>query len=234
MPVQLSYKTIAGNYETVPITQKLELSSIQCIRQRWATRQQHHTPGFYAFSTLKKHVYYESYLESTVLLHLDYGGEVTYLVEQPFVIHDRKRQHIPDFVVQYRDHHVELINVKPAVFRHKPAFEQSLELVEEAAQARGWTSRVFTELGRQYVDNLEWLAGYRGLPYRLAEFSGRIVDTLQEPLTLRTLVAKIGEPFLLKPVVFHLIWHRRLCTNLDGRFSLDMPIWRSGEHDEPV
>jgi hypothetical protein len=197
------------------------------LRNPSAALKQANTPGYYYFSSLNKHVYYESYLESTILLHLEHIGTVVELLEQPFILSDEIRSHIPDFVVKHSNNSIVIANVKPQVFVEKSDNVADFALAELAAKSLGWTHQVFSELNPQYVDNLQWLLGYRNPPYRLEHFEAAINTCLKIPMSLLQLLKQLGQPFLVRPVVFHLLWHRRLFTKLNQRFSNDMIIWKS-------
>jgi hypothetical protein len=161
-------------------------------------------------------------------LHLDYLGDVTALVEQPFVLHHGKRSHIPDFVFQ-NDSGITLVNVKPTAFIDDEDSLWTFSVAQAAAQQLGWQYKTFSELDPQYLDNLHWLFGFKDTPFDLEIIQSDVLDCLEQPSTLSKVLSQLPNPFLVKPVVFHLLWHRIIHTDLQQRFSLQMPLWRALE-----
>jgi hypothetical protein len=228
MKLQVSYRDEHDSYyEEQPITKLPVIAALKRLRSPGASAKQANTPGYYYFLKLKKYIYYESYLESTILLHLEHIGTVVELLEQPFILHNETKSHIPDFVVKYTDNSIVIVNVKPKIFLEKPDNIADFVLADLAAKTLGWTHQVFSELNPQYLDNLQWLLGYRNAPYRLEHFEAAINTCLQTPLPLSVLLEQLGHAYLVKPVVFHLLWHRRLFTKLHQRFGNDMILWQS-------
>ena len=120
MNLRVSYRNIDNNYyEEQPLSKLPVIGALKRLRNPSAGLKQSNTPGYYYFSSLNKYVYYESYLESTILLHLEYIGTVVELLEQPFILSDETRSHIPDFVVRYSNDSIVIVNVKPVVFVEK-------------------------------------------------------------------------------------------------------------------
>ncbi len=227
MLIRVSYVDLARTlHEKRAINELPPLSKLTPVRRRWSSGQQRHTPGFYYFSTLKKHVFYESYLESKILSHFDFEGETQRLVEQPFALHYSKKKHYPDFVMQSTSEKITVVNVKPAAFLDLPANIADFEIADEFARVQGWHHRIMTELNPQYIDNLQWLSGFRATPFELKGISEQVFNLLEESISLKHIIDEIGREIFVKPVIFHLLWHRRLKTDLEQRFSLEMPIWR--------
>jgi hypothetical protein len=225
MKIGVSYREDSGvYYENQPLSQLPSLMRLTFLRRTWAYRKQSHTPGFFYFSSLKKHVYYESFLESQILLHLDFLGNARTLIEQPFLLQHANQQHIPDFVYETTNGEVRLINVKPTVFLERPDNIADFALADAAAEQLGW-QRVMSELNPFYIDNLQWLSAYRDVPHQSEVLSKKILANLKQPTSLANVILEVGDAFLVKPVVFHLLWHQQLYTNLEQQFSLQMPLW---------
>jgi TnsA endonuclease N terminal len=226
MSIKLSFLDVADQYhEDISLKLFPSLSRLKRLRNPSASAKQSNTPGLYFFSSLRRHIYYESYLESTILLHLEFQGQVEQLVEQPFVLHDHRQQHIPDFVVQYMDDSKVIVNVKPQTFLTKPDNIEDFDLADRAAAELGWTHRVFSELAPQYLDNLLWLSGYKSEPYQLASITSALKKQLKQPRSLQSLLEEFKSPLIVKPFIFHLLWMRQLFTKINQRFTNQMPIW---------
>ena len=226
MKITVSYRDVSEVYfENQPLSKLPKIRRLMHLRRTWAHRKQFHTPGFYYFSSLKKHVYYESYLESQILLHLDFTGDIQALVEQPFLLSHANQNHIPDFICEHSSGEITLLNVKPAKFISKPDNIADFALADAAAREAGWHHRVMTELNPYYIDNLQWLSAYRDEPYLLEVLTEQILNSLSQTKPLADVVRAVGDPYIVKPVVFHLLWHQRLFTKLEQQFSLQMPLW---------
>ena len=226
MKIAVSYRDISETYfENQPLNKLPKIQRLMHLRRVWAHRKQFHAPGFFYFSSLKKHVYYESYLESQILLHLDFTGDIKALVEQPFLLSHANQQHIPDFICEHKNGEITLVNVKPAEFINKPDNVADFALADAAALEAGWQHRVLTQLNSYYIDNLQWLSAYRDEPYQLDVLTEQILSSLNQPKSLADVIQSVGNPYLVKPVVFHLLWYQRLFTQLEAQFSLQMPLW---------
>ncbi|MEU3776937.1 hypothetical protein AB0F11_27790 [Streptomyces sp. NPDC032472] len=64
----------------------------------------------------------------------------------------------------------------------------------------GWDFRLVGEIDRVRVANLRWLAGFRHPRFAEARLVGQ--------------AAQVGDPILVLPVAFHLLWCGRLTTDL--------------------
>jgi hypothetical protein len=230
MTLHVSYLNLSGDYQVKqPLRNLPPFEALRWVRRQWAHRTQSHTPNLFYFSGVGKHVHCESYLESNILLHLDFLGQVRAILEQPFVLHEEKNSHIPDFTCRYADGSIALINVKPVVFLEKESNRAAFALADTAAQFFGWQHQVYSELGDQYLDNLKWLSAFRRIPVDFELHRGAVMNALEKPATLNEVVLKVGNPFIVKPIVFYLLWHRKLSTDLTQRFSMSMPLWVARE-----
>ena len=229
MKIRVSFFDADDEYQTeLALTELPALQQLRWVRREWAHRNQKHTPSMFYFSTLKQSVYCESHLEAQTLLHLDFRGDINTLIEQPFVLHHNKKFHIPDYVYQ-QGNTITLINVKPSVFLEKEDNIIDFELANEAARQLGWKYQTISELNPQYLDNISWLATFKETPLRSENYTNDVLDFLKAPSNLAKVLGMFENPFFVKPVVFHLLWHRKIHTDLHQRFSLEMPLWNALE-----
>lgn len=87
----ITYKTGAGRLLTQHeprqfIARALD-DDIQAVRLPTAYKGQRHLPGYQWMSRMNAHVAYESRLEMTILLQLDFNKAVAHVTSQPFVLH---------------------------------------------------------------------------------------------------------------------------------------------------
>ncbi len=227
MKIRVSYRDDSLVFwENRPILRMPDIGSIAVLRERWSHRGQGHTPGHMFFKSVGKHVYYESFLESQILLHLDYCNDVKNIAAQPFLLQSDTKNHIPDFLVQWKDGAHTIVNVKPTVFLEKESNQQAFALADEAANQLGWSHKIFTELNPFYIDNLRFLTCYHRLPLLYEQITDEIFPKLSSPMAFGDLVKSVNaSPLLVKPVIFHLLWYQKLFTDLLQQFDEKMLVW---------
>ena len=96
------------------------------------------------------------------------------------------------------------------------------------AQA-GWEYRRIGVLDPVLAANLRWLAGYRNPRYTVPGCVADLALVFASPLALMEGARAAGDPIAVLPVLFSLLWHRRLladlATSLLGPGSL---VWSPG------
>ncbi|MFI9740764.1 TnsA-like heteromeric transposase endonuclease subunit [Nocardia sp. NPDC052278] len=175
--------------------------------------------GWWWLATTGEHVGHESWLERDNLIALDFDPDVVGVVSQPFWLHwtddVRARRHAPDYFVRMRDGAGLVVDVR-ADDRIEPEDAAAFAATERACDQVGWGYRRVGVLDPVLAANLRWLAGYRHprclRPGLVAEvervFDGRI--------ELGCGVAAVGDPIVVLPTVFHLLWSGRLAADLTG------------------
>ena len=182
-------------------------------------------PGFYWFATTGRHVPYESRLEMSVLIELDFAVEVTDVAAQPFRLACRRNgkvvNHVPDFFVLLRSGRGQVIDVKPADQVDKPANQAVFDVTRTACQEVGWDYVVATGPDPVVCANLSWLAGYRRLPADPFGYERLLLDRCEHPTPVVELVASVGPPALVRPVLFSLLWRQELKVDLARPIASD-------------
>jgi hypothetical protein len=101
MNIRVSYVEIDSQLQTMePLHDLPPIEQLRWVRREWSNRKQNHLPLMFYFSSLNQFVHCESYLESRILLDLDFQAETDHIVEQPFILHYNKKSHIPDFIIR--------------------------------------------------------------------------------------------------------------------------------------
>jgi TnsA endonuclease-like protein len=174
--------------------------------------------GWYFAATTGEHVGYESWLERDRLILLDGDPEVTGIASQPFWLHwhngQRKVRHAPDYFVRLADGRGRVVDVR--------ADEQ---VDEAAAEAFGATERACRAVGWEFIRvgvpdpvlmaNMRWLARYRRRRCgRRQDIVDRLVEVFREPAPLRAGACEVGDPLLVLPVLFHLLWSQGLVADV--------------------
>lgn len=180
-------------------------------------------PGFYWFAKTGDFIPFESRLEMSVLVELDYERDVAAVAAQPFRLDYRRGRkpghHVPDFLVRLRSGSVRVVDVKPAAKVHDPANQAVFEITRTACGQAGWDYAVVTGPEPQVWANLSWLAGYRRVPADPFNVANALVAGCRRSMPLGELVESAGPPALVRAVLFHLLWSQRL--NVDISQPLD-------------
>lgn len=188
---------------------------------RWY-RKQCHFSGSYWSATMGAPVGYESRLEYANLLLADFDPRVEWILSQPFLIEglDRgtPRKHIPDYLITHTDGSVCVVDVKPAEKLQLPKVRDSLSWSRRVFEAHGWEYRVQSEPDRVLLANVQFLAGYRRRFQFVDTEIAAVVDELRTPMTfgeaVRAATPIAGDPRAARSLVLHLLWTRRLRTDL--------------------
>jgi hypothetical protein len=211
---------------------------IQAVRLPTAYKGQRHLPGYLWMSRMNTLVAYESRLEMTTLLQLDFNKAVAHVVSQPFVLHYENEakiyRHTPDFFVRYHNGDGEVINVKPRQFIQKEKNVRAFKACQDAAVEMGCAYSTRSELETIYLANLGWLAGYRRPPAGLANYVEPIVNAIDGRVAIQTVLARVEAiTALTRPVLFHLLWTGWLATDLHKRLSNQSLVWLSTPIGQP-
>ncbi|MGW9409579.1 TnsA-like heteromeric transposase endonuclease subunit [Streptomyces diastaticus] len=180
-------------------------------------REQRHRPGLpFVQSTGRLHGA-ESMEEARFLLALDFAGEVTEVVSQPFRMRfggaARERPHTPDYLVRTRTG-VWLIDVRPTelIFdKDRESFAAAAEL----ARVCGWRFAVVGEWLPHTMMTLDWLSSRRRSmtdPLRLE--ATLLTEAAVGGRTFGELAARTPFPPVARAHLLHLLWQRRLGLDL--------------------
>lgn len=171
------------------------------------------TEGFYWFSQLKQHVWYESMEEYTALMRLDHLRQITAIVTQPMRIDFTDGSaHFPDIFVEHIDGRQELCNVRPASLIDAKT-EQQFANTESICSEIGWKHQVLPELSRIERHNLEWIAAYRHRRHAPTPLCRALTLAAAEPEctfgAVWDVCKRSGEEHAVAGL-YHLMWKREL------------------------
>lgn len=180
-------------------------------------RGQRNFPGLWWAATLGRHVGYESWLERDHAMLLDFDPRVVGFSSQPMWVSwcegDRRRRHAPDFFARLEDGTGVVIDCRPE--SHRPEQDAEKFSVTSGLCAEvGWRYLLVGEADPVLVTNVRWLAGYRHPRYCRAEVIARLLELFSRPTPLLAGCERVGDSLTVLPVLFHLLWQRRLGVEL--------------------
>jgi len=193
---------------------------------------QSHRPGLAAMASTGRLHGFESLTEQRLLLALDFCGEVTSVLSQPFRLRFAARRggavlHVPDFLAVTRSG-TWLIDVRPAELigrEDRVNFAASAELALtqgwQYLVAGGWKPHVqsvldaFSAQRRALADPL----GIRQELLRAAKAGA---------LPFRALAGATSYPVIGRAHALHLLWHRELAASLAEPFGDKSLVWATG------
>lgn len=194
------------------------------VRSFPSFRGQRNFPGSWWFATTRRHIGYESWVERDQLMALDADPEVIGVASQPFRLHwPDGRHHVPDYYARRSDGTVVIVDVRP----DNRVAESDAELFarsETVCAAAGWDYRRVGVLEPVLAANLRWLSGYRHPRALRPGLAAELVGSFVSERPIMEGVRAVGDPLVVLPVLFHLLWHRRLLADLSGSVLDDLTL----------
>jgi hypothetical protein len=196
---------------------RFELAApVRALRSR---RGQRHLPGRWWSATNAGHVGYESWLERDHVMLLDFDPTVVGIASQPFWLSwtaadGRSRSHVPDYFARRADGSAVVIDCRPMDRRDRPRDVAAFEATRRACAEVGWEYRLVGAPDAIMVANVRWLAGYRHPRHYLGELAEKLREVFTEPVPLMDGAEAAGDPIMVLPVVFHLLWRHELVVDL--------------------
>lgn len=206
-------------------------AELKPIRQPHATQKSKHMPGKWFSSISGRHVQYDSRLERSCLLQLEFEGGFVGIVEQPFrlkvEIDGSSSSHVPDFLLKTEVGGLVLVDVKPARKLLLPKVEQQFSYTRDFCGQAGIAYRVMSEPDVQLLSNLEWLHGFRDIALdRSIEFARMWTSLAAGPLSISRLLLGAEQECLARPVLFAALWRRLFETDLLQPFNPETEVRR--------
>ena len=180
---------------------------------------QRNTIGKYWSSTTKRHIQFESFLESCWLTIFDFDPTITAMAAQPFRLTGRVDgalvDHVPDFFLRRHDRGI-VVDVRAEALQDE-RFAAQVAATQRFCDQAGFGYEVLNEPELQWWTNVRFLAGYRRPLAAGFDHTDRIVDLATDPVPFRSLAAFIDEPALARAMVLHLCWRQDLIFDLSQR-----------------
>jgi hypothetical protein len=222
----VSFRTASGVAEDEPwmvIDSAVLSNTVPWRTFRWYKGQRHYS-GMYWSATMRDHVVYESRLELARLIFADFDLAVQRILAQPFLlkakVDGKIRKHIPDYFL-VTDHDPIVVDVKPGHLLAKPAVAFTFAWTRRLVEARGWQYEVWSGAKPPELENLRFLAGYRGSWLFDSALLDRVRNTDIEGRTFGEVVGGLEgyDPATARAAVLHLLWRGELTTDLSTTLS---------------
>jgi len=203
-------------------------------RFSWARRQRHRPGLQFMVSTGRLHGF-ESLEERSLLLALDFTGGLEDVLPQPFTLRfgtadSGFRGHVPDFLAVFRDGSRWLLDVRPARLV-KQDDATCFAAAAEAALEAGWRYSVVAGWRPHVLTGIDALSAQRrDLEDRLGLQDRLLRAVSAGPAAFGDLVAATALPAVARAHALHLLWCRRLGTDLSCPLGDRSLVWLAGGH----
>lgn len=207
----------------IPVDELWSVPLEKCapIRKASSYRGQKNFTGEWWCSTTGSHIPFESWVERDFLIAADFDPHIVGISVQPFAFRflsaaGKQRQHTPDVFLRTRSGDGVVVDVRPDRLVDDDsleAFESTLKLCGRA----GWTYRRAGEQPPIRAANLRWLAGYRNPRNRRQDVVTDLISLLTpNPKTIGDTATAAGDPVLVLPSLYHLIWTHEIDVDIDS------------------
>jgi hypothetical protein len=201
------------------------------VRSFASYRGQRHFPGWNWCASNGRHVAFESWLERDHAMLLDFDPDVAGLAAQPFALGwpdqmtGRRRSHVPDFFARTLSGDGVVVDCRPPErIDEKTAIV--FAVMAQACDVAGWAYRVVGPVEPVRAANLRWLAGYRHPRFAVSEaLAAAVAAAFVVPAPLFAQAATVGEPLMVLPVVFQLLWRGGLGADLSLPLTDHTTVW---------
>lgn len=206
------------------------VAGLEPVRRFSWRRRQRHRPGLqFMVSTGRVHGF-ESMEEQALLLALDFAGTVEDVLPQPFTLRFGTAdggfsKHVPDFLAVFRDGSRWLFDVRPAR-RIKEADATCFAAAAEAALEAGWRYSVVAGWRPHVRTGIDALSAQRRDLQDQLGLQECLLDAVSGgPAAFGDLVAATPLPAVARAHALHLLWCRRLGTDLSCPLGDTSPVW---------
>jgi hypothetical protein len=202
------------------------------VRSFPSTTDQVNWPGCWWSVTSGRHVGYESWVERDVAMMLDFDRAVIGFSSQPFWLYwpgERcQRRHAPDFFARLADGGGVVLDVRPDDQVDGTA-DEVFAVTAQACAEVGWEFRRTGGPQMVLAANVRWLAGYRHPRCQRPDVAEDLLRIFGQPMPLLAGAREVGDPIVVLPVLYHLLWRQVLHADLTGAVLGPRSLVRSAE-----
>ena len=223
---------------TPALAQALRPETFEMVRRIDPSHHKTNRPGLFWFSSANHFVAHESRLEAMSLLSLDFEGQTSAVVSQPFRLHltgaQSPRDHVPDYFARTRDGQGVAIDVKPRALLGQTKVAAQFAATRSLCEQAGWEYRIMSEPSDSVRMNLTLLSGYRVAPVFTDVVLPQALDVLGDGAQpWQDLVGHCAQrtglhAALVAPCLFHVLWDRLLDVNLGRPLTASTPVSAGG------
>jgi hypothetical protein len=217
---ELEYWPVAGERSRGSLAGCWSVPFERCrpVRSFPSYRGQSSFSGWWWLATTAEHVGYESWLERDHLIAFDADPDVALVASQPFWIYwsqgGKTRRHAPDYFLRLRDGRAVVIDVRVDE-RIADRDAEGFGATARACASVGWEYRRVGAVAAVSAANRRWLAGYRHPRCRRPGLVVELAEVFTEPTALMVGAEAVGDPIVVLPTLFHLLWSGELRADLD-------------------
>jgi hypothetical protein len=181
-------------------------------------RGQRNFTGWYWSATCREHVPFESWLERDHLIRLDFDRATVAMAAQPFTLAwddgtVGHLEHTPDFFVRRSDGTGLVVDVRPDE-RISERDAAKFAGTRAACELVGWDFERVGALEAVFMANLRWLAGFRHSRVLRDDTAAALCEVFADGAGLLDGARAVGDPVLVLPVLYHLLWCQQLSVEL--------------------
>jgi hypothetical protein len=173
------------------------------VRKASTYKGQKNFTGEWWCSTTESHISFESWVERDFLIAADFDQNIVGISVQPFAFRflsaaGKQRQHTPDVFLRARSGDGVVVDVRP----DRLVDDEAREAFESTIALCGRTG---------------WLAGYRNPRNRRQDLVTNLTSLLaHNPKTIGAAALAAGEPILVLPTLYHLLWTHEIDVDVDS------------------
>ena len=218
---EIAYVTQGGVVKSGDLTdlRTLEFETLKPVRRLVSKPRAGRTKvpvrGCYWFAQTGRMVDFESILEMFHLVLLDHLEQVVTVVAQPFYLTDGESEHFPDYWIRFANGECMVLEAKRRAQAEKPEYKAKFAMTRHVCELLGWRFEVRHELPETYAHNLRLLARYRGKHVQEEPYASALLALCEtEPRPICFLMNAVGHRAVVLPVIYRLLWQRRLHADL--------------------
>lgn len=220
----IDYRPAEGEPVTqIPVGELWSVPLEKCapVRKVSSYKGQKNFTGEWWCSTTASHISFESWVERDFLLAVDFDPCIVGISVQPFTFRfhtaaGKQREHTPDVFLRTSSGDGVVVDVRPDRLVDDDARE-AFDATSELCEQTGWSYRRAGEQPRIRAANLRWLAGYRNPRNRRQDTAADLISLLtSNAMTISEAATAAGEPILVLPTLYHLLWTHELDIDVDA------------------
>ncbi|MEV0685241.1 TnsA-like heteromeric transposase endonuclease subunit [Nocardia sp. NPDC050378] len=166
----------------------------------------------------------------------DSSSDVSGIGSQPFRLVWRAsgsvKHHVPGYFLRLHDGTAVVVDVRPD-FRIEADDQVTFDRTATLCHSVGWQYRRLGDMAPVQAANLRWLPGYRHRRCRRPGLVTQFAEAFAARRPLADGVGEVGDPILVLPTLFHLLWCQELAVDIETMLMSPGTIIGVNDHDQP-